>query len=62
MIPNVELIFDKASIMSQIYHEKINPYTREFLDETILDEHNKNPDVINKINLFNKKYYEWKNK
>ena len=62
MIPNVELIFDKTSIMSQIYHEKINPYTREFLDETILEAHNKKPDIITKITEFTDKINIWKNK
>jgi len=62
MIPNVELIFDKTSIMSQIYHEKINPYTREFLNETILEAHNKKPDIITKITEFTDKINIWKNK
>ena len=62
MIPNVELIFDKTSIMSQIYHEKINPYTREFLDETIIESHNKKLDIIAKITEFTDKINIWKNK
>jgi len=62
MIPNVELIFDKSSIISQIYHEKINPYTREPLDELILEEHNKSENVKNKISNFMDKYNKWKNK
>jgi hypothetical protein len=61
MIPNVDLIFDKTSIMSQIYHEKINPYTREFLDERIMEVHNKKPDIIQKIAEFLDKINKWKN-
>ncbi len=60
MIPNVDLIFDKTSIMCQIYHEKINPYTREFLDENIIEEHNKKEDIILKVYEFTNKLNEFK--
>jgi hypothetical protein len=56
MIPNVDLIFDKASIMMQIHSEKINPYTREYMDEEIIIEHNKKENINEKINEFKKKY------
>lgn len=62
MIPNIDMIFDKSSIMSQLYVEKINPYTREFLDEKLLDEYNTYEIVQNKIKEFMEKYNNWKNK
>jgi hypothetical protein len=49
MIPNVDLIFDKSSIMSQLYHEKINPYTREVLTIEQVELYNKESRVINII-------------
>ena len=61
MIPNVDLIFDKTSIMSQIYHEKINPYTRDFLDESIIEAYNKKPEIITKITEFTDKFNKWNN-
>ena len=60
MIPHVDMIFDRTSIMSQIYHEKINPYTRELLDENILNTYNLSPDVICKVEEFNMKLNQWK--
>lgn len=60
MIPNVDLIFDKTSIMSQIYHEKINPYTRESLDENIIQIYNKKPDIIEKVAEFLDRINKWK--
>lgn len=60
MIPNVDLIFDKSSIMSQIYHEKINPYTREQLDEKILEQYNTKEEVVKKIKDFLNKLQLWK--
>ena len=61
MIPNVSLIFDKSSIMSQIYHEKINPYTREYLDEETLEKYNKQEQVIITLKEFIEKLSKWKN-
>ncbi len=60
MIPNVDLIFDKSSIMSQIYHHKINPYTRDQLDENILEQYNTKEEVIKKIKDFINKLQLWK--
>lgn len=60
MIPNVDLIFDKSSIMSQINLEKINPYTREKLDVDILNEYNKKEEVKKKVEEFNKKLADFK--
>lgn len=61
MIPNVDLIFDKSSIMSQIYHEKINPYTRDFLDEGILKVYNDDPKIQEKLKEFLLKFKQWEN-
>lgn len=61
MIPNVDLIFDKSSIMSQIYHEKVNPYTREQLDENILEEYNQKQEINQRLTDFINKLQNWKN-
>ncbi len=60
MIPNVDLIFDKSSIMSQIYHEKINPYTREYLDEETLEKYNKEEQIVIKLKMFLDKFNKWR--
>ena len=56
MIPHVDMIFDRTSIMSQILSRKINPYTREKVpDENILNKFNLSPDVICKVEEFHMK-------
>lgn len=60
MIPNVDLIFDKSSIISQLFYDKINPYTREPLCIEQVDEYNKQDNVQNKINTFKEKYMAYK--
>lgn len=61
MIPNVaDLIFDETSILSQIRHEKINPYTREPLDEEILEEYNKRDEIKERISRFMQELSDWR--
>lgn len=60
MIPHVDLIFDKSSIVSQLYHENINPYTREPLTLQDVEKYNTEQSVKEKINIFNIKFDEWK--
>ncbi|ARF09046.1 U-box domain protein [Catovirus CTV1] len=60
MIPHVDLIFDKSSILSQLYRENINPYTREPLTLDEIEKYNKLPNIVEKINEFNNKFQLWK--
>jgi len=61
MIPNVDLVFDKSSILSQLYTNEINPYTREKLSIEDLEKFNKEEDIIKKIAEFNEKITLYKN-
>lgn len=60
MIPNIKSFFDKSSIMSHLYHEYTNPYTREKLTIDELNEYNKKDEVIEQISEFNTRYEDWK--
>lgn len=60
MIPKVNLIFDKSSIISHLYHDNINPYTREPLTINEVEEYNKKQDIIDRINKYKKEYEKWK--
>jgi hypothetical protein len=61
MIPNTnDTIFDRNSIIGQIFHNGINPYTREKLTIQEFEEYNKRPEVINKIEEFKNKFNIWK--
>lgn len=60
MIPSINSIFDRSSIMTQLYIEPINPYTKDPLTIEILDEYNKKDDVIQKINKFTVEFDAWK--
>lgn len=62
MIPKVDLIFDRSSIMSQLYYENINPYTREKLTIEDVDSYNKESHIIEKIKKYTEKYNDWCNK
>lgn len=59
MIPNVNLIFDKASIMSQLYHAEINPYTREELTIKQMEEYNATKNIKKKLKKYKKIYNRW---
>jgi hypothetical protein len=52
MIPNTNEIFDRMSIISQIYNQGINPYTREKLTLEILEKYNQEENVVKLINEF----------
>ena len=59
MIPNNNNFFDKTTILMQLRHEKINPYTKEPLTEEILNEHNKKQEIQILLNDFLDKKKEW---
>jgi ubiquitin conjugation factor E4 B len=63
MIPEVKTIFDRSSIITHLYTNKTNPYTRKPLTEEELDHYNDLDEVkqqikqfIEKINDFEKNY------
>jgi hypothetical protein len=53
MIPNCNEIFERSTIMSQIFQQGIHPYTREELNLEIIENFNKEDKVVQKINEFN---------
>ena len=62
MIPKIDKIFDRSSIMSHLYSDETNPFTREKLTIHDFEEYNEKADVKCKISDFVKKYLEYKNK
>ena len=54
-IPDVDHIFDRTSILMQIQHNNINPYTRKPLTYELLIEHNNKPEIIEEIKEFQDK-------
>lgn len=60
MIPNSTEIFERTSIISQIYGQGINPYTREKLTIEILEEYNNKLEIKNKIKDFESKFKLWR--
>lgn len=59
MIPNVDLVFDRASIISQLYNMEINPYTRELLTLKQFEQYNTIPHIIKKLEYFKIEYNNW---
>jgi len=59
MIPNIDMIFDKATIIKCVMNNNTNPYTREKLTLDELYEYNKKDDIKKKIHDFNKTYNDW---
>ena len=59
MLPN-NVIVDKSMIYRYLLTNKINPFDRQPLTITMLDEYNKIPEVQNKINDFSKMLEEYK--
>lgn len=59
MIPNISEIFERVSVVTQIYSQGINPYTREPLSLEELEKYNQREDTIQKINQFNKQKEKW---
>lgn len=62
MIPKIDEIFDKASILSHVHKNNNNPYTREHLTMADVYEYNKTLFVKEKIDEFNIKMNEYKKK
>ena len=54
MIPNCNEIFERATIMTQIYQQGLNPYTRENLSLEMVEKYNKEPRIAGKITDFKK--------
>ena len=52
MIPKIDTIFDRSSIMSHLYNEETNPFTRDPLTISEFEEYNQRDDVKEKINNF----------
>lgn len=61
MIPNINEIFERISVVTQIYNQGTNPYTREPLTLEELEKHNSKEEVIQNINKFNEKKNKWFN-
>jgi U-box domain len=60
MIPNVnDQIFEKSSIVTQIYNQGINPYTREPLTVEILEKYNSEKEIKNQLDSFINKKNKW---
>lgn len=60
MIPKIDKIFDRASIMSHLYYEESNPFTRDTLTIKEFEEYNKRDYVKDKIAEFINKFNEYK--
>jgi hypothetical protein len=59
MIPNINEIFERISVVTQIYNQGINPYTREPLTLEELEKYNSKEDIIKKINEFQEEKNKW---
>jgi hypothetical protein len=59
MIPNTNEIFERTTIIMQIYTQGINPYTREPLTLEIFEKYNQEEEVIKKINNFKYEKAKW---
>jgi hypothetical protein len=59
MIPNINSIFDKSTILKHLMTENTNPYTRENLTIKIFEEYNKTETIKTIIDEYNKKYYKY---
>jgi hypothetical protein len=60
MIPKRDEIFDKGSIMSHLYGEETNPFTREVLTIREFEEYNKRSDIKDKISIFINRLADYK--
>jgi hypothetical protein len=62
MLPDVhDLFFDKDTIITHLYENQNNPYTRKSLTITQLYEYNKLPNIIQQLTIFTNKLYEYNN-
>jgi hypothetical protein len=59
MIPNTNEIFERTTIIMQIYSQGTNPYTREPLTLEILEKYNQEEEVVKKINEFKYQKEKW---
>ena len=59
-IPDVKEIVDKYMIYNHLVFNHSNPFTNKELTTEELEEYNKNPEVIERLNIFNLEFEEWK--
>lgn len=59
-LPNCDIIMDRSIITRHLLSDEHNPFNRDKLTIGILDNYNKKPDIILKINDFNEKLSNWK--
>jgi hypothetical protein len=52
LLPKINVMHDKTTIIAAIRHNPINPHTREPLTEQILNEYNELPEIKQKISEF----------
>jgi hypothetical protein len=57
MIPGCNEIFERSTIIMQIYSQGINPYTREKINLATIEEYNAQEHIKQKIRDFEKKRY-----
>jgi hypothetical protein len=58
MIPDCNEIFERSTIITQIFSQGINPYTREKLNLEMVENYNKQVNIKQKINEFIEKKNE----
>lgn len=59
-IPSVKVIVDKYTIYNHLFFNKTNPYTNEPLTVYKLDEYNKEPGTVQRVEAFIQEFEEWK--
>ena len=59
MIPEVNTIFDRSSIITHLYTSKTNPFTRKSLTEDDIIKYNELDEIKEQINEFKKKITEF---
>ena len=60
LLPESKIFMDKNSIMSHLMQDQTDPFNRTKLTKEELDEYNKQPDILEKIDNFVSKIEEWK--
>ena len=62
ILPNTNTIMEKSVILRHLLNNLNNPFNREPLTLEELEEYNNKEDIKKKIQIFNTKKEEWKNK
>lgn len=58
-LPEIDDFFDKTSILMQIQHNGVNPYTRKPLDYDTLIKYNENPEISDQLKNFKNRLNDW---